>query len=189
MSSDIDIVSNALLLIGDEPISAFTEAGAGATIAANLYPQTYAKMLSEHPWSFAFKEQQLSRLSAVPDSKTNYSYAFQLPTDLIRLWAILPNSRYEIIGSLLYSNETELLARYIYKPDENDLPPHFVEALQYKLASDFAISVTEDRNKAQYYAELTKMATAKAKNVDSQGRPQTPVISSPFISSHYGARY
>lgn len=189
MASDIDIVSNALLLIGDEPISAFTEAGAGATIAANLYPNTLSKMLSEHPWSFAFKEQQLSRLSATPDRKTNYEYAFQMPVDLIRMWAIMPNSRYAIIGSLLYSNETELLARYIYKVDEAELPPHFIEALQYKLASDFAISVTEDRNKAQYYAELADRSLSKAKSVDSQGRPQTPVISSPFLDAHYGSRF
>lgn len=181
MASDIDIASNALLLIGDEPISAFTEAGAGATAAANLYANSYEQLLSEHPWSFAFKEQNLSRLSQVPDAKTNYKYAFQLPADLIRLWAIIPHSDYIIIGSLLYSNSTELLARYIFKPAESGLPPHFVEALQYKLASDFAISVTEDRVKAEYYTAKADRAMSKAKSVDSQGRPQQAIIDSPFI--------
>ena len=181
MASDIDIASNALLLIGDEPISSFTESGAGATAAANLYATSYEKLLSEHPWSFAFKEQNLSRLSQTPDEKTNYTYAFQLPTDLIRLWTVLPYSDYIIIGSLLYSNQTELLARYIFKPSEVELPPHFLEALQYKLASDFAISVTEDRNKAEYYAKLSQLSLASAKNVDSQGRPQQPIIDSPFV--------
>jgi len=37
MASDIDIASNALVLIGDNPINSFTEPGAGATAAANLY--------------------------------------------------------------------------------------------------------------------------------------------------------
>ncbi len=188
MASNIDIASNALLLIGDAPISSFTEAGAGAQAAANLYSQAYERLLSEFPWSFAFKEQNLSRLSASPDSKTNYKYAFQLPTDLIRLWAIMPNSRYVIIGDLLYSNETELLARFVYKVDEGSLPAHFIEALQYKLASDFSMSVTEDRNKAAYYAELTSQALARAKNIDSQGRPQQPIIDSPFIEARFGAR-
>ncbi len=188
MASDIDIASNALILIGDSPISSFTEAGAGAQAAANLYIQAYERLLSEHPWSFAFKEQSLSRLSQEPDTKTNYKYAFQLPTDMIRLWAILPHSSHVIIGDLLYSNETELLARYVYQVEETNLPSHFIEALQYKLASDFSMSVTEDRNKAAYYAELTSQALARAKNIDSQGRPQQAIIDSPFIEARFGGR-
>lgn len=186
MATDIDIASNALLLIGDEPISSFTEAGAGATAAANLYSNTYQKLLAEHPWSFAFKEQELSKLSQSPDDLTNYTTVFQLPVDMIRLWEIMPHSRYAIVGSLLYSNESSILARYIYEPAETSLPPHFIEALQYKLASDFAVSVTEDRAKAEYYAKLTQLSLAKAKNIDSQGRPQTAIVSSPFTDVRNG---
>lgn len=184
MASDIDIASNALVLIGDEPISSFTEPGAGATASANLYDAAYRGLLSAHPWSFAFKEQKLSKLAATPDSLTNYNSAFQLPADLVRLWAILPHSDYVIVGDLLYSNQNELLARYIYKPDESSLPPHFVEAFQYKLASDFSISVTEDRNKAEHFALIAKRSLAMARGIDSQGRPQQAIIDSPF-TKHY----
>ncbi len=180
MASDIDIASNALLLIGDNPISSFTESGAGAKAAANLYASTYEQYLSEHPWSFAFKEQKLNQLSQTPDDLTNFNFAYQKPTDLIRLWALFPHSNYVPVGNLFYSNQNELLARYIFKVDEVNLPPHFVKALEYKLAADFAISVTEDRGKAEYYAALAQQFIAKAKNVDSQGRPQEPIISSPF---------
>jgi hypothetical protein len=186
VASDIDIASNALLLIGDSPISSFSEEGAGATVAAALYPDTYDKLLSEHPWSFAFKEQQLNRLSEAPDPLTNFNNAFQLPTDLIRLWAILPHSNYVIVGSLLYSNQEELLARYIFRPPETSLPPHFVKFFEYALASDFAISVTEDIQKAQYYAAKSQVAGAKARSVDSQGRPQIGIIDSPFVDVRMG---
>lgn len=181
MPTSIDIASNALLLIGDEPISAFTDPGAGATVAANLYPTTYERVLSEHPWSFALKEQQLSRLSQQPDSITGFTYAFQIPTDLIRMWAMFPYSNYTIVGDLIYSNETELLARYVYKPDETKLPAHFVNALEYKLASEFAISVTEDNAMAELYEQKYFRAVATARSVDSQGRPQVPIIDSPFV--------
>ena len=77
MASDIDIASNALILIGDNPISSFTEPGAGATAAANLYPVTYEQLLSEHPWTFALKEQKLNQLSQQPDALTNWRYAYQ----------------------------------------------------------------------------------------------------------------
>lgn len=181
MPTDIDIASNALLLIGDEPISSFTEPGAGATVAANLYTDTYQSVLSTHPWSFALKEQKLSKLSQEPEDLTNFNSAFQLPTDMLRLWAILPHSNYILIGSLLYSNENELLARYVFQPEEIMLPPHFVKALEYKLASEFAISVTEDNNMAELYERKFRLKVAEARSVDSQSRPQESIIDSPFV--------
>lgn len=180
MPTSIDICSNALILIGDNAISSFTDTGSGAEAAANLYPETYKQVLSEHPWSFALKEQQLSRLSATPDDKTNYRYAFQLPADLVRLWAIMPHSNYTLVGSLLYSNREELLARYIYKVAETSLPAHMVKTLEYRMASDFAMLVTEDTQKAGYYEQKYLDMLGRAKSIDSQGRPQEKIIDSPF---------
>lgn len=185
MPSSIDIASNALLLIGDNPISSFDDPGAGGTAAANFYPETKRRLLSEHPWSFAFKQQRLNRLSQQPDEKTNYRYAFQLPTDMIRLWNIQDHSEYIIIGNLLYSNSTELLATYIYDVDEVNLPPHFVKTLEYSLASDFAISVTEDNQMAGLFEGKADMYKAKAMAIDSQNRPQQPIVDSPLIDIRF----
>ena len=151
MPSSISIASNALLLIGDNPISSFDDPGAGAKAAANLYPDTKKALLSEHPWSFAMKQQRLNRLSQVPDIITGYQFAFQLPTDLIRLWSVQDNAKYILVGTLLYSNQNQLLATYVFDVDETVLPPHFVKALEYTLASYFAISVTEANTMAKLY--------------------------------------
>ena len=180
MASDIDIASNALILIGDNPISSFTEPGAGATAAANLYPDTYKQLLSEHPWTFALKEQKLNQLSQQPDPLTNWKYAYQNPTDLIRYWAVMPHSNYAMVGNLTYSNQNELLARYVYKVAESQLPPHFQKALEYKLAADFALLVTEDVNKSQVFEQKYRATIALARSVDSQSHPQQPIIDQPF---------
>ena len=185
MASAIDIASNALLLIGDSPISSFTEAGAGAQAAANLYPQTKEMVLSYHPWTFAMKEQQLSRLSQAPDTRTNYKYAYRVPTDLIRLWALFPYSNYVIIGTNIYSNEESLLARYVYDVPETNIPAHCVKAMEYQLASEFSISVTEDENKAGLYQNKANSQLAKASNIDSQGQPQEAIKSSPFVEARF----
>lgn len=185
MASAIDMSSNALLLIGDEPIAAFTEPGAGAQAAANLYPETKKMILSYHPWSFALKEQALSRLTQSPDDRTGYKYAYQIPTDLIRLWAIMPFSNYKIVGQFIYSNEPDLLARYVYDVAESLIPAHLVKAIEYQLASEFAISVTEDENKAKLYEQKARDQLAKASNVDSQGQPQEAIQSSPFIEARF----
>jgi hypothetical protein len=181
MSTKIEISSNALMLIGDKPISSFTDSGAGATVAANLYQSTYESVLSTHPWSFALKEQKLSKLSQTPDPLTNFSFAFQLPVDLVRLWALLPHSNYIIVGSLIYTNQNDLLARYVHAPDETVLPPHFVKSLEYKLASEFAISITEDNAMAELYEKKFRLKVAEARSVDSQSRPQESIIDSPFV--------
>ncbi len=188
MPSDIDIASNALLLIGDEPISSFSDEGAGATVAANIYETTYQHVLSQHPWSFALKEQLLNQLSEQPNTLTGFKFAYQLPPDLIRIWAIMPFSNYTLVGSLLYSNENELLARYVFQPEETALPAQFVKSLEYKLASEFAISVTEDNAMAELYEKKYLLAVAQARSVDSQGRPQVPIIDSPFVDVRLSGR-
>lgn len=188
MATSIDMSSNALVLIGDEPISSFDDPGAGAQAAANLYPVTYQDVLATHPWSFALKEQKLNRLTQEPDDLTNYKYAYQMPTDLIRLWAIFPQSNYVIVGTLLYSNENELLARYVYQPEETILPAHFVKSMEYRLASEFAISITENTSRAEFYMQKYLIEAAKARNIDSQGRPQQPIIDSPFVDVRLSGR-
>lgn len=190
MATDIDMSSNALLLIGDAPISSFGEAGAGATAAANLYPATYERVLSEHPWSFATKYQELSKLSQTPDSRTNFQFVYQLPTDMIALWAIKPNSNYQIVNGILYSNEgSGLLAHYIYKVDEQSLPAHVVKAVEYKLASEFAISVTDDTQKAQFYEGKYFEQIALARGIDSRQSPPIPIQDRPFTDVRSGGRF
>lgn len=180
MSSDIDMASNALILLGDNPISSFTESGFGATAASNLYSTTYRAILASHPWSFALKEQYLSRLSQTPDDETGFTYAYQMPTDLIRVWEVMDYGDYEIVGSLLYSNQSTLLMRYVYEIEETQLPPHVVEAIEYQLAAKFAPFVTEDAGLAGLYEQKALMALARAQTIDSQNRPQSGIVHSPF---------
>lgn len=186
MPSSIDIASNALLLIGDNPISSFDDPGAGAEVAANLYAETKKKLLSEHPWSFALKSQRLNRLSQTPDILTGYQHAFQLPTDLIRIWSVQSHSNYILEGNLLLSNSTELLCTYIYDVAEVNLPPHVVKALEYLLASEFAVPVTEDTKKADFYEKKATKAINKAMAIDSQNKPQISIIDSPLINARIG---
>ena len=188
MPTAIDIASNALQLIGDEPISSFTDPGAGAQVAGNIYEETYRQVLSEHPWTFALKEQKLNLLSQQPDDLTNYENAFQIPGEVIRIWAMFPQSNYTIVGDLVYSNENELLARYVYQVEETALPPHFTKALEYKLASEFSISITESVNRAEVFESKYRIYIAQARSVDSQQKPQVPIVDSPFVDVRRSGR-
>lgn len=185
MPSDIQIASNALLLIGDEPIVSFDDPGAGARAVKAFYPQTKQAVLAWHPWSFALKDQELSQTSQEPDELTRLEYAYKLPTDLIRIWEVMPYTYYELVDGFLLSNEDRLLMRYVYDVDDTDLPPHVVKALEYKLAAECAMSVTEDENRVQLYERkyLDQLSVASA--IDSQGRPQEAIKSSPFTQARF----
>lgn len=180
MPTSLSICSNALILIGDSPITSFTGPGAGAQAANALWTDTYRASLAEHAWTFAREEVYLSRLSATPDNKTGYQYAFQTPPGYIRLWAQMPYGTYKLVGPLLYSNFDSILARYIYEVDVDRLPSHFIKALEYRLASDFAMPVTQNITNAEFYEKKFGVQLGRARTIDSQSEPQEPIGHQPF---------
>jgi hypothetical protein len=180
MPSSIQIASSGLGLIGAGPIQSFSEGGAAGETANLLYEDTYKYVLSQHFWTFASKIQRLNKLSEEPDELLNWSTLYQLPTDYIRIQYIKPISNYEIIGDKLYSNIEPLIIKYVFKIAESQLPPHFVKALHYKLASEFAPSVTEADGKAAAMEQLYRDALSDARTIDSQGHPQQEIFDQPF---------
>ena len=183
MTSKINLINNALRLIGDNEIESLVDPGFGAQLANAVYEDTYNALLAEHPWSFAFKEQYLSQLSQAPDTETGYNYAYQLPVDMIRIWQIFDHSDYVIVGDKLYSNQTKILMRYIFSVAESQLPPHFAKAMEYKLAAEFAVPVTDNDNYASLYETKYLQQVAKAMAIDSQNRPQVAIVDAPFVDA------
>ena len=175
--SDIKIASNALVLLGGEPIASFNEETVSSTIANLLYRSSYLGLLTNHRWRFATKTQQLARLSATPSTK--YSYAFALPSDMLYIIKTdMAGERYEVYGDELHSNRAELYIDYIYQVDETKLPAYFIKMLEYYLAFQFAIPLTGDLNKANFYMSAYEKELKRAKFADSTQRPGDAVVAS-----------
>lgn len=231
MATDIEICSNALLLIGDTAISSFSDSGAGAEAANDFYQETKNEVLSYHPWTFAMKEvayeyntwdssttyvattdyvinddifyvcilghsnqepPNATYWTALtkPDSLKDYKYVYNVPSDMERLWYILPKgTNYEILGSTIQTNSNKILFGYIYDVAEASLPDWFTVALQYKLASKFAMIVTESVSLANKMDEMYQYHVLKATNIDSQSKPNIPIIDRPFTNARYGGGY
>ena len=182
ITSSISMCSNALLLIGHDSIASFTEGSTGAVIASNLYESSYLNLLTNHRWRFASKSEQLARLSVSPVER--FTYAFQIPPDCI--YVISPTTRnYEIYGSLILCNDMELRLDYTYRVPEDRLPPYFVTSLQFFLAAEFAIPVTESTDKASFYMKAHLDQLKKAKFADSTQRPGDTFIDSPYTEVRY----
>jgi len=178
----VQLVSNALLLLGGHTISSLTEDSTGAKLGANLFENTYLSMLQNHRWRFATKTQALSRLAATPE--TGYNYAFQIPNDF--LYAVKGDGRdFEVYDNQIHCNYQTFQLDYIHRVSEDLLPAYFAKALEYNLASQFAIPLTGDISKGDYYAKVHNDAIRKAKFADSTQYPEVQVQDAPYVDIRY----
>ena len=177
--SKVQLASNALILLGDEPISSFQDPGAGAKAAANLYESTLLGLLSSHRWNFATKKVKLSQLTATPLNE--YKYQYQLPTDYVTIITTQPTSIYRILEDKLYTDSNTVEIDYIYQITADKFPAYFIKAFEYYLARELCIAVTEDMNKYELMNRAYETESRKARYADSQSAPQVPIQDDPYI--------
>ena len=177
MAAKIEIISNAMILIGANPISDLSE-GTEGLVASSLYENSYTGLLASHSWRFATKKAQLARLTAAPLNE--FKYQFQLPSDLIVVFKVQDGTDYEIYGDKLYSDQEEVYIDYRYRVSETILPDYYALTLQFLLAAQFAIPITDNSQRAQVYQGLYEDQLKRAKNIDSSSRPQDAIADNPL---------
>lgn len=177
MAQKIEIISNAMILIGANPISDLSE-GTEGLVAASLYENSYRGLLASHSWRFATKKRQLSRLTDAPLNE--WAYQYQLPSDMITVVKVQDSTDYEIYGDKIYSDQPELYIDYRYRVDETLLPDYYTLTLQFLLAAQFAIPITDNSQRAQVYQGLYEDQLRRAKGIDSSARPQDAIVDSPL---------
>jgi hypothetical protein len=74
----IDICSRALILIGADPITSFTEDTTEALVASNLYEDVARSQLCRTRWRFATEQAELAAHASAPTGR--FDIAHQLPT-------------------------------------------------------------------------------------------------------------
>lgn len=185
MSSKIDLISNALILVGDQPINLLIGNDRRQVVAANLYDNIVENELTKHRWGFARRKAQLSLLTEEPIDD-DWRSIYQLPADLLVLIKLNPNVGYQRYGDQIYTNlSQELHCDYIRNVSESEWPVYFSKMIEYALAVDFASSITdnasaEDRMSAKYLN-----ASRMARFTDSMQHPQTPIVNRPFIEVRF----
>lgn len=184
MASDIDICSNALQMIGAGSINSFDDPGAGASVAKALYEPLLEALLTRTYWRFATKKQKLNLLSQTP--LNDYRYSYQIPTDCLKVERVYQVKNYQIFRDLIYTDILDIDIDYVYRMDSSLMPSYFVLAFTYKLASEFALAVTDDANKNQLYEQKYMMALSEAYAADAMQHPQTPILDQPFTDVRGG---
>lgn len=177
MAQKIKLISNAMVLIGANPIASLEE-GTEGLVGAALYEDTYEGLLASHTWRFATRKARLAKLTEAPLNE--FSYQYQLPSDYITTEKVQGCTDYEIYGDKIYTNQPEVYIDYRYRVDEVLLPPHFALTLQFLLAAQFAIPITDNSQRAQVYEGLYERQLKRAKGIDSMARPSQAIVDSPL---------
>jgi hypothetical protein len=185
MSSKIQLISNALILIGDLPVTSLSGNSRAETVANNLYDNIVQNELTKFRWGFARKQAQLS-LTVEEPIGTEWQSIYQLPTDMLVLIKLSPSIRYQILGDKVYCNYSgTLYCDYIANVSESEWPVYFSKMIEYALAMDFAPSIRDSASSMQLLANQYLNASRMARFTDSQQHPQTPIQDQPFINVRY----
>jgi hypothetical protein len=190
MPSDADIVSDALVLLGDSPILSLDDTSDRASACKQLYPRVREAVLRAHPWKFAQKRVALAQTLTPP--AFGYAFSYQLPVDFLRLvefWAedssgsivmssdtwgsVLTNFRFTREGQQILTDSASCSIRYVAKvTDPNLFDSLFVSALSARMAAELAQPITSNATLMQTMLKLYEAKIQEARTVDSQ--EQTP---------------
>jgi len=184
-SSKLSLINNALILIGDRPLTSLTDGTRAQIVATNLYDNVIENELSKHRWGFARKKIEISKDVAAPVGN-EWQTTYTLPADMITLIKLEPLIPYQILGDKVYCNYSgTLYAEYIYKPSEGDWPPYFCKMVEYALGMDFAPAIRDSATSMDLLAGQYQNASRMARYTDSQQHPQSSIAYRPFIDVGY----
>lgn len=189
--SALSICSDALIMLGANPISSFTEGTDEASICDSLYPDVRDQALMVYPWTFSFKKTQLARLVTTPTNEFQYEY--QLPADRLGSPRAVYNSgglnqhpitSYRIIGNKLLTNQEVIFIDYQYYTPETEMPVWFIQLLKYLTAWHIALPITDQTEKAAYWQSVAVGSPSEngrggymrtAMNIDGQNQPTNSI--------------
>lgn len=185
MATKINLISNALILIGDSPINTLDGDSRQQQVSRNLYDNIVKNELTKHRWGFARRKAQLSLLVEEP-LDDDWRSVYQLPTSLLVLIKLNPSVGYQIYGDKVYTNLSQTLhCDYIDDVTEDNWPVYFSKMIEYALARDFASSIRDSAAAADRMAAEYLNASRMARYTDSIQHPQTPIRDRPFISVRF----
>ena len=173
--------------MGAEPITSFDDGNNEALIASNMYEDVARSSLLNTRWRFSTNQAVLNRLSDAPTGR--FDAAYQLPSGWLMTHVVTVNDtpiEYQTYGDKLFCNEaasSELVLDFTYRADEQGWPSYFTIAVEYELASVFAVSLARDQSLAQLMSQQAATSMMRARNLDAQQQTTRKLSTSRFITN------
>ena len=186
----VDIANRALLRLDAETISSFDDGSDAANVLAQLYDHTYLLVLTERAWNFAITDRELAQDATAP-TDPNWTYQYLLPSDYLNVVRYYGSgggeiTRYSRQGDRVLTNHSTLFIKYTRKPDENELPPWFVNYLVLAVAHTIAEAVVAEGSvQDRIAAELRSARITAFKQDQREEVPGNALAPSSYVAVRF----
>lgn len=188
----VDVCNLALDLLRQDAITSIeTPTGGNDVTCARWYDHTRRGTLRKHPWNFAIQRATIAPNVVAP--AFGYAYAYDLPSDFLRLLSIGDDylndieTKYQLEnGQLLYSasDTGSIKVRYIYDiVNVAQFDPLFIDVLAAELALRMAYKITGTDEAGVRIAEHLKLIAPESYAIDGQERPPQRIQRSKFLDA------
>ena len=174
MASVVNICNSALNLIGASTISALTEDTKNARLCNQRYEPVRNRVFRGHNWNCLIKRIELARNSTAPVME--YTYAYALPSDFLRVMkihngttdSIAADLDYKVEGKNIVTNQTTVYLVYVaLDTDPNNYDAYLREAISHQLAADLAYAITNNATLANNYLTRADERLREARFIDA----------------------
>lgn len=184
--TDVSICSNALLMLGDNPISSFSsDEGDKARLASNTWPTARDYVLRRHPWNCAIKRVVLSPDTAPP--AFDFTYQFQLPDDWLRTLSVGEDGdrpEYKQEGRKILMLENACLLRYIFRNTEPATwDASLVWVMTRVMRAVFALPIAQSGSLEQMMEAELQGLLREARAIDGQEDEPDAMDHSPLMDA------
>ena len=190
MASTVDICNSALNLLGASTISALTDDSKNARLCNQRYEPIRNRVFRSHAWNCLHKRVQLAQNSTAP--VVEYSYAYALPSDCLRILkvhngttdSIASSIDYKLEGRNIVTDEGTIYAIYIALiTDPNEYDVYLQESISHQLAADICYAVTNNATLAKNYMERADERLREARYIDATENAIGTIESSEFTDA------
>lgn len=183
MASQIQIINVAIGRIGGQEIQSTSPNSAEQKLAEIFWDVARQDCLRAHPWNFALKDAQLHQIDGYVGYQ--FKYAYQLPSDFVRLMQVYGNPTYKVQGRRVLSDEQICKIKYVADiQDPTQWDASFTDVMAQRLAADMARSLTESQSTADSVYTIYQQKLKAARYLDSTEDVQDAIggHDSPYIS-------
>ena len=190
MASVVDICNSGLNLLGASTISALTDDSKNARLCNQRYESVRDRVFRSHSWNCLTKRVQLAQDSTAP--VIEYTYAYTLPTDCLRVLKVHNGTTdsiasaldYKVEGRKIKTDEGTLYLIYIaIDTDPNNYDSYLRESISHQLAADLAYAITSNATLANNYMARADERLREARFIDATENSSGTIESSEFTDA------
>jgi len=174
MDTKFEVMSAALVLVGDSPVSAFSASGTPAQkVGFYLWDTQVGTVISSHPWRFATKDTLLSRDVTAPTTKWDATYAEPTGAKTIKNVYVGDSAvpiEFDRLEGKIHCNATatdSVYAEHTFVPSVTNWPDYFEDLVVLKLAGLLAVPAAANLEMSKGFKESYADALRVAKHTDS----------------------